>query len=316
MIGTSRRPPPAPLAPSTRPAPSATQRGPPRSSPDHGTVTGARPRDPALSGASGCRPSPGSWTAEPLDHPQVVAAGPVLDEHAVGDPPDVDEVPRCGLVCDREIGQQRHRGAAVGAVQGDVLDGEVSLGDEVMLLGAGRAEVSLDRLEDLPQSLAALGAGGVVDHVGCHKFVQNSEVCSLLASEQLLHDGSGAEGARLGCRLYAVTRQVGAGHAVGRSAWPLDELDAVAVRIGGPRRPEVVGAVGRFGLVRLDSARSQLFHGRMQVLDLDDEWLRPQGCVWLAVGSWTSSSVTNSSSGSFSIVKVPSSVAGTAPSTW
>src|SRR3954468_12430888 len=316
MIGTSRRPPPAPLAPSTRPAPSATQRGPPRSSPDHGTVTGARPRDPALSGASGCRPSPGSWTAEPLDHPQVVAAGPVLDEHAVGAPPDVDEVPRCGLVCDREIGQQRHRGAAVGAVQGDVLDGEVSLGDEVMLLGAGRAEVSLDRLEDLPQSLAALGAGGVVDHVGCHKFVQNSEVCSLLASEQLLHDGSGAGGGARGCRLYAVTRQVGAGHAVGMSAWPLDELDAVAVRIGGPRRPEVVGAVGDSGSSAWIPRAASCSTVACGSSTWTTRWLRPQGCVWLAVGSWTSSSVTNAASGSFSIVKVPSSVAGTAPSTW
>ena len=52
---------------------------------------------------------------------------------------------------------------------------------------------------------------------------------------------------------------------------PLDELDAVAVRVGDPGRPEVRGAVGRSGLVRLDSACSQVRHRRVHVLDLDHE---------------------------------------------
>src|SRR4051794_13572270 len=52
---------------------------------------------------------------------------------------------------------------------------------------------------------------------------------------------------------------------------PLDELDAVSVRVRDPGRPEVFGAVGRSGLFRLDSSCGQARHRRVHVVDLNDE---------------------------------------------
>jgi hypothetical protein len=52
-----------------------------------------------------------------------------------------------------------------------VLDNEVSLNDEVVLLELGWPEVDLDSAQDRLQTIAALGAGGVVDHVGGHEVV-------------------------------------------------------------------------------------------------------------------------------------------------
>ena len=99
------------------------------------------------------------------------------------------------------VGQQRHRGGPVGAVQRHVLDDEVALADEVVLLEAGRPEVDLDGAQDRPQPLAALGAGGVVDHVGGHEVVQDRVVARPLPPEQLLDHVPGA--ARVGTRSSA-----------------------------------------------------------------------------------------------------------------
>ncbi len=59
------------------------------------------------------------------------------------------------------------------AVQRHVLDDEVYLTDDVVLLELGRAEVDLYGSQDRPQTIAALGAGGVIDHVSGHEVVQD-----------------------------------------------------------------------------------------------------------------------------------------------
>ena len=52
--------------------------------------------------------------------------------------------------------------------------------------------------------------------------------------------------------------EVGGGHACSVTNGPLDEFDPVAVWVDDPRRPEVVGAVGGCGCLRLDAAGSEL----------------------------------------------------------
>ena len=113
-------------------------------------------------------------------------------------------------------------------------------------------------------------------------------------------------------------RKVSSCQAGGMSRGPLDELDPVAVGIGEPassRSPsEPSGELGWLGVDAACAARSS--DGGVQVLDLDDEVVEAAaGRPRPASGSWTSSRLTNRSSGSFSIVRLPNSVSGTVPTT-
>ena len=62
--------------------------------------------------------------------------------------------------------------------------------------------------------------------------------------------------------------------AVMPSGWPvrpLHQFDPVAIGVGEPRRPEVLGAVGRGGGFDLHSSSGELGDGRLHGLDLDDQ---------------------------------------------
>ena len=67
----------------------------------------------------------------------------MFDEHPVDDPPDVDERPRYRSTGDGQVGEQRHGGRPVGAVQRHVLDDEVALSDQVLLLELSGATLLL-----------------------------------------------------------------------------------------------------------------------------------------------------------------------------
>ena len=130
------------------------------------------------------------------------------------------------------------------AVQRHVLDDEVTLTDEVVLLEPGRPEVDLNGTQDRRQTIAALWARGVVHHVRGDEVVQDR-----LHREQF---GVGTVprprlvrcvfGTRSSAR--SRVRKVGPRHAGGMPGGPLDELDAVPVRVSDPGRQEVCGAIG------------------------------------------------------------------------
>jgi hypothetical protein len=101
-------------------------------------------------------PVTGHEDPELLEHAHVVATGPMLDKCSNADPPDVYERPRCRSTGDRRVGEQRHRGWPMGAVQRHVPDDEGSLTDEVVLLQLGRSEVDLDGAQDRPETIAAV----------------------------------------------------------------------------------------------------------------------------------------------------------------
>jgi len=79
-----------------------------------------------------------------LEQAHVVAARPVLDNHSVGNSPDVDERPRRRAARHRSAGEQWHRGGSVGPVQREVLRHEIAIADEVVLLDDDGSEVGGD----------------------------------------------------------------------------------------------------------------------------------------------------------------------------
>ena len=72
----------------------------------------------------------------------------------------------------------------MGAVQGDVLDDEVALADDMVQLQSRGAEVTLDGLQDPAQPVTTLGTRGVVDHVDRHQLVQDRLVMVALALDR------------------------------------------------------------------------------------------------------------------------------------
>ena len=77
--------------------------------------------------------------------------------------------------------------------------------------------------------------------------------------------------------------KVGACESVGMTDGPLDQFDPVAVGIGEPGGPEVCGAVGRAGCVRLEAMGGDVSNRCMHVLHLDDEVVEAAGVDWPGV---------------------------------
>jgi hypothetical protein len=73
-------------------------------------------------------------------------------------------------------------------MHGVVLRDEVPFTDKMVLLDADGPEIDVDGPQDLLQTLAALRAAGVVDHVRSHEVVQSRLVAQLLPPEQLVDD--------------------------------------------------------------------------------------------------------------------------------
>ena len=86
-------------------------------------------------------------------------------------------------------------------VQREVLRDKVAFADEVVLLELGRPEVDLDGAQDQPHALAALGAGGVVDHVRRDEIINVDLTAGLLTAEQFLDDGPRASVSHVGGKL-------------------------------------------------------------------------------------------------------------------
>jgi len=123
-----------------------------------------------------------------FDQTHVVAACPMFHDHAVCDPPDVDEPPRRGPRPYRYAVEERHRRTSVRPVDRDVLNDKIALGDEVVLLEGDRTEVVLDRLQDLAEAFPALRAGSVVHHVFGNQVIEHRHVVRFLSPDELLDD--------------------------------------------------------------------------------------------------------------------------------
>src|SRR6478609_2772584 len=122
------------------------------------------------------------------------------------------------------------------AVQGHVLDDEISLTDEVVLHELCRPEVDLNGTQNRLETIETLGAGGVVDHVHGDQVVQDRVAARTLPSDQLLDHLPSTAWAGPGHRLWPGIGQVGPRHAVGMPGGPLDELDSITIRVGDPCR--------------------------------------------------------------------------------
>lgn len=123
--------------------------------------------------------------------PNVISAGPVLDDPAIDDAPDVHVGPRHRGARRLDASQQRHSRCSMRSMQSHVVGDELALGDEVVVLdGEVFAEVVFDDPDDLLPPLATLagGTGGIVDHVLGEKLVDGRPVPS---TEQLFDDALG-----------------------------------------------------------------------------------------------------------------------------
>jgi hypothetical protein len=73
----------------------------------------------------------------------------MLDDRAVRNPPDVDEVPRHGVPGRGLVGEQRHRRTYMAPVHREVHDDEVILSDDAMDRRRRVVEVVVERCEGL-----------------------------------------------------------------------------------------------------------------------------------------------------------------------
>jgi hypothetical protein len=95
--------------------------------------------------------------------PDVISAGPVLDDHAVDNPPDVDVRPRDRTTRDFGASKQPHARSPVAPVDRHVVDDEVAFGDEVVMIDGDLVpEILDDRSEDLFPTLSTLRTPQVV----------------------------------------------------------------------------------------------------------------------------------------------------------
>jgi hypothetical protein len=114
----------------------------------------------------------------------IVPAGPVLDDHAVDNPPDVNVGPRDRST--RGIGtlEQSHGRGSVAAVDRHVVDDEVAFGDDVVVIdGDLVTEIVSERREDLFPTPSALRTSqivfttcGVVHHVFRDEFLDDTVI--------------------------------------------------------------------------------------------------------------------------------------------
>jgi len=111
-----------------------------------------------------------------VEKAEVVAAGPMLNQLAALDSPDMDERPGHGLTRRLDALEQGHGRRTVDTVQRHMMGDEVVVGEEMMGFDGRLAEVVDDRCEDRFQTLPALGSGGVVDEVLGDKLLQRRRV--------------------------------------------------------------------------------------------------------------------------------------------
>ena len=126
----------------------------------------------------------------------VVSARPVLDDHAIDNPPDVHVGPRDRNTRGLGTRKQSHGRGSVAAVDRHVVDDEVALCDEVMVIdGDVFTEIIDEGCEDLFPTLSALRtsqivctSSRVVHQVLGDKFVDDGVIARLHSTKQLLDD--------------------------------------------------------------------------------------------------------------------------------
>ena len=144
----------------------------------------------------------------------VVAAGPVLDDYLVGDPPDVDEVPGDGLAGWGQVGEQRHAGRHMVAVQREMHDHEVILSDDTMERGSRMVQVMVKGRQGLLEAFPPLGSGCVLDQVLCDEV----EGCWISTIHGVVEAQNGLSGPTIAmCRHTWNLRQARVGRGPGRN---------------------------------------------------------------------------------------------------
>jgi hypothetical protein len=126
----------------------------------------------------------------------IVPAGPVLDDDAVDNPPDVNVGPRDRSTRGLGTREQSHGRGSVAAVDRHVVDDEVAFSDEMVVIDGNLfTEIVNDRREDLFPTLSALRTSqivfttcGVVHQVFGDKFIDDGVITCHYSTKQLFDD--------------------------------------------------------------------------------------------------------------------------------